>query len=166
MIQEARPWLVDFHIAAALDSFFLSSSPWIVSGSFGVLESGFCPWVAPGVFCVLGPEFSLWVVPGVFCVLRSSPFSLGCFRCFVIFNVRVWSVSCVVGQGSLVSAFFFLVRPTPSAQCWTRGGPFRLFVCRFFLRPGDRPHSVLGHGLGNRAAKLRHGTVGFSCSFF
>ena len=27
------------------------------------------------------------------------------------------------------------------------------------------PRSVLGHGLGNRAAKLRHGTVGFSRSF-
>ena len=43
-------------------------------------------------------------------------------------------------------------------------GLFRLFVCSFvpFRRP---PHSVLGHGLGNRASILRHGTVGFSCSF-
>ena len=26
-------------------------------------------------------------------------------------------------------------------------------------------HSVLGHGLGSQAAKLKHGTVAFSCSF-
>ena len=31
-----------------------------------------------------------------------------------------------------------------------------------FCRP---PRSLLGHGLGYRAAKLGHGTVGFSCSF-
>ena len=40
-------------------------------------------------------------------------------------------------------------------------------VCSlFFLRPADPLHSVLGQGLGNWAAKLRHRTVDFSCSFF
>ena len=34
-------------------------------------------------------------------------------------------------------------------------------VLAFFFRPADPPHSVLGHGLGNRAAKLRHGTAVF-----
>ena len=29
----------------------------------------------------------------------------------------------------------------------------------------DPPHSVPGHGLGNRAAQLRHRTVCFTCSF-
>ena len=44
--------------------------------------------------------------------------------------------------------------------------PFCLFVRFLFLRPADLLHSVLGQGLGNRAGKLRQGTVGFSCSFF
>ena len=137
MIQEARPWLVDLHVAAALDSFpvfcdlplglFLVVSvswylrfllglllvfsvffPWVVPGVFCVLGSEFSPWFAPGVLCVLGSEFSPWVVPGGFCVLRSSSSSLGCFRCFGIVHVRVWSVSCMIGLGSLVPAFFFL----------------------------------------------------------
>ena len=71
----ARPWLVDFHAAAALDSFLF----------FWVLRSGF--------------------------------FSLGGF---LHFKVRVWGVSYLIG---------------------------------------------MGHGMGNRGAKLRHRTVGFSCSF-
>ena len=70
---EARPWLVDLHAAAALDSFpffwgFLLGLFLIVSASWGV---GFSDWVVPGVFCVSRSEFSPWVVPGVFCVLRS-----------------------------------------------------------------------------------------------
>ena len=43
---------------------------------------------------------------------------------------------------------------------WALGGFFGGGV-----RSADPPHSVPGHGLGYRAAKLRHGTVGFSCSF-
>ena len=130
---------------------FLGSSPWIISGSFGVLGTDFSPWVAPGVLCVL----------------RSSYFSLGCLRCFGIFNIRVWSVSCVIGLGSWVRAFFcffWSYRPPRPVL----GPGWSLFARLFaFLIPSRRPlHSVLGHGLGNRAAKLRHGTVGFSCSYF
>ena len=122
------------------------------------------PWITSGSFCVLGFEFSPWVVPGAFRVLRSSSFSLGSLRCFGICNVRVWSVSRVIGLGSFVRAFFFLsYRP-----CALLGPGWSLFARLFaFPLPSRRPsHSVLGHGLGNRAAKQRHGTVGSSCSFF
>ena len=44
------------------------------------------------------------------------------------------------GAGKFCSCILFFVLPTP-------------------------PHSALGHGLGIRAANVRHGTVGFSCSF-
>ena len=97
--------------------------------------------------------------------MRSSFFSLGCFRCFGTFNVRVWSVSCVIGLGSLVPAFFFLSYRSPRSVL---GPGWSLLLVRLlFLLPSCRPpHSVLVHGLGNRATKLRHGTVGFSCSSF
>ena len=70
MIQEARPWLVDFYAAAALDSFLF----------FGVLLLGF--FLVVSASRDLG--FSPWVVPGVFCVFRPSSFSLDCVRCFAI----------------------------------------------------------------------------------
>ena len=70
-------------------------------------------------------------------VLRSGVSSLGCFWCFLRFKVRVWGVSCLIGLGFGGSCVF--------ASCPPLG-------------------SVLGHGLGNRAAQLGHGTVGFSCS--
>ena len=92
---------------------FLGSPPWTTSGSSGVL----------------GFEFSPWVVPGAFCVLRSSSFSLGCLRCFGIFNVRVWSVSCVIGQGSLVRAFFFSCPTDPSLGAGPGVVPFCSSVC-------------------------------------
>ena len=64
-----------------------------------------------------------------------------------------------------VRLFFFLVLPTPPLSAGPGVVPFARLLA--FLLPSRRlPHSVLGHGLGNRAAKLRHGTVGFSCSFF
>ena len=63
--------------------------------------------------------------------------------------------------GQFGSCVFFSSYRPPPARCWARGGPFCLFFCFFF--PADQPHSVLGHGLGNRAAKLRCG--GFSCLF-
>ena len=83
---------------------------------------------------------------------------------FQNFNVRVWSVSCVIGLGCLVRAFYIFLSYRPLAQCWARGCPFCSSVC--FLPSRRPPHSVRGHGLGNRVAKQRHGTVGFSCSFF
>ena len=66
MIQEARPWLVDFHVAAALDSFpvfwvlplgifLVVSASWDLSFPLGFLvfsASGdlhLSPWVASGV---------------------------------------------------------------------------------------------------------------------
>ena len=94
----------------------------------------------------------------------SSAFLLKWFWCFPNLKVRVWGVPCLTGLGSLVPALlFFCVPPTPLAQCWARGGPFLNLL---FFRPSDRLHSMLGQGLRNRAAKLRYGTVVFSCSFF
>ena len=50
-IQEARPWLVDFHAAAAFNSFpvfwvLLLGLFLLVSGSW---DLSFSPWVVPGV---------------------------------------------------------------------------------------------------------------------
>ena len=61
--------------------------------------------------------------------------------------------------------FSTFVSPPPRSVL---GPGWSLFARLFaFLLPSRRsPHSVLGHGLGNRAAKLRHGTVEFSSSFF
>ena len=55
MIQEARPWLVDFHVAAALDSFpvfwvlplrlfLLVSASWDLSFLLGLLLVFSAPW--------------------------------------------------------------------------------------------------------------------------
>ena len=65
--------------------------------------------------------------------------------------------------GSCVLFFFLSYRPPRSVP----GPGWSLFARLFAFLPSRRPpHSVWGHGLGNRAAKQRHGTVGFSCSFF
>ena len=71
----------------------------------------------------------------------------------------------MIGLGRLVRAFYvFLVQPTPRSVL---GPGWSLFARLFAFLPSCRPpHSVRGHGLDNRAAKQRHGTVGFSCSFF
>ena len=69
----------------------------------------------------------------------------------------------MIGLDSLVRAIYiFLVLPTP------RAGPGVVPFARLFaFLPSRRPpDSVRGHGLGNRAAKQRHGTVGFSCYVF
>ena len=64
-----------------------------------------------------------------------------------------------------VQRLVWVIRPL---YCGTRHvfEVFRLGLGRFlrFFRPIDPPRSVPGHGLGNRAAKLWHRTVGFSCS--
>ena len=64
---------------------------------------------------------------------------MSCLRCFLSFKVRVWGISCLIGLGWGDSCVF---------------------------SPGRPPCSVLGHGLGNRAAKMGHGTVVFSVRFF
>ena len=71
----------------------------------------------------------------------------------------------MIGLGSLVRAFsFLLVLPIPRSVL---GQGWSLFARPFAFLPSCRPpHSVRGHGLGNRAAKQRHGTIVFSCSFF
>ena len=78
---------------------------------------------------------------GWFLVLPASEifiFLLGFLLVVRNFNVRIWSVSCVIGLGSLVRSFIFLLSYRPLAQCWARGGPF-LLVCLLFFRPADPP---------------------------
>ena len=65
-------------------------------------------------------------------------FLLGFLKVFRNFNVRVWSVSCVIGLGSLVRAFIFFLSYRPLAQSRARGDPF-LLVCLLFFRPADAP---------------------------
>ena len=116
------------------------------------LRLGICVFSLGGSWCFLRLEISIFLV--------------GFLKAFRNFNVRVWSVICVIGLGSLVRAFLFflLVLPTPSSAL---GPGWSLFAQLFaFLPSRQPPHPVPGHGLGNRAAKQRHGTIGFSCSFF
>ena len=129
---------------------FLGSPSWIVSGSA----------------CLLGSECSPWVALGAFCVLRSSSFSLGSLRLFGIFLCQ--GLECLLCDwgGQLGSCVFFLVLQAPSRSVLGPGWPLFARVFPFLLPSRRPPYSVRGHGLGNRAAKLRHGTVGFSCSFF
>ena len=66
MIQEPRPWLVDFHAVVAFDSFpvfwvLLLGLFLVVSASW---DLSFSSWVVPGVCCVLRSSSS-WVVSGV-----------------------------------------------------------------------------------------------------
>ena len=109
MIQEARPTLVDFHVAAALDSFpVFCVTPWVLlvpsayrelSLRFGLLRTFYASWDLRFLF--LG-------VSWCFLRLEIFIFLLGFLKVFRNFNVRVWSVSCVIGLGSLVRAFFIL----------------------------------------------------------
>ena len=66
MIQEARPWLADFHTSAAFGSFPV----------FGDLS--FSPWVVPGSLRVLGSEVFFLGCPWCLCVLKCSSFSWNC----------------------------------------------------------------------------------------
>ena len=69
-----------------------------------------------------------------------------------------------MGWAAWFVRFYFRVLPTPRSVL---GPEWSLFARLFAFLPSCRPpHSVRGNGLGNRAAKQRHGTVGFSCSFF
>ena len=114
---------------------------------------------------VLVSAFSLWVVPGAFCVLRSSSFSLGFFRCFGIFMSGFGGSLARLGWAAWFVRFIYL--SCPADPSLSAGAGVILFARLSDFLPSRRPpHSVRGHGLGNRAAKLRHGTVGSSCSFF
>ena len=103
MIQEARPWLVNFPAAAAFNRFPV----------FWVILVG----LFSGSFCVLGSEFPSLGCSWRFLRLEIFIFLLGLFQVFRNFKIRVWGVYCVVGLGSLVPSIFFLVLPTPPAQC-------------------------------------------------
>ena len=94
-----------------------------------------------GSFCVLGFEFPLGCS---WCFLRLEIFifSLGCLRCFGIFNVRVWNVSFLIGLGTLVRAFFSSLFSCPADPPRSVLGPGRFFFARvlaFFVRPADPP---------------------------
>ena len=114
MIQEARPTLVDFHVAAALDSFpVFCVPPWVLlvpsayrelSLRFGLLRTFYASWDLRFLF--LG-------VSWCFLRLELFIFLLGFLKVFRIFTVRIWSVFCMIGLGSLVRAFYIcLVLPT------------------------------------------------------
>ena len=120
--------------------------------SWPFLRLGICVFSFGGSWCFLRLEIFI--------------FLLGFLKVLRIFDVRVWSVSCVIGLGSLVRVFLFLLVLQNSPLSAGPGVvPFaRLFV--FLLPPRRPPHSVRGHGLGNRAAKQRHGTEGLTCSSF
>ena len=118
----------------------------------------FRPFLRLGI-CV----FSLGVS---WCFLRLELIFLpGFLKVFRKLTVRVWSVFCVIGLGSLVRAFFCFSCPTdPSLSAGPGVVPFCSSV-RFSSVPPTPPLST-GPWSGYRAAKQRHGTVGFSCSFF
>ena len=65
-------------------------------------------------------------------------FLLGFLKVFRIFTVRIWSVFCVIGLGSLVRAcYIFLVLLTPRSVLgpgWSLS-----LVCLLFFRPADPP---------------------------
>ena len=70
MIQEARPWLVNVHVAAALDSFpvfwvFLLGLFLVVSASW---DLGFTPWV----FLVISASCEQRLSPQVVLVFSES----------------------------------------------------------------------------------------------
>ena len=65
-------------------------------------------------------------------------FSLGCFWYFMNVKVRVWGVSCLIGLGSLVPAFSFLV-PTPPLSAGLGVVPFVCLFASFVSRPGAPP---------------------------
>ena len=88
---EARPWLVDFHAAAALDSVPVF---WVFLLGLFLVFSAF-----------RGLGFYPWAFSGVFCILRSG---LGCF------------LPGRAGLGVLPAfhSSFFFVLPTPPTQSW------------------------------------------------
>ena len=123
MIQEARPWLVDFHAAAAFDCFPVF---WVLLLALFL-----------GVSASWDLSLSPWVVLA-FLRLELFIFLLGLFQVFRNFNVRVWGLFCVIGLGSLVPAFFFSC-PTDPPRSVLGPGWSLLFVCLPFFSPSCRP---------------------------
>ena len=139
MIQEARPGLVHFHVAAALDSFpvfwvhplgllVVASAYWDSSLLLGCsrpfLRLGICVFSLGGSWCFLRLEIFI--------------FLLGFLKVFRNFNVRVWRVSCVIGLDSLVRAFFFLFFSCPTDPSLSTGPgvvPFCSSVCSSSVPP-------------------------------
>ena len=77
---------------------------------------------------------------GSWCFLRLQMFIflLVFLAMFRNFNVRAWSIACVIGLGSLVRAFhIFLVLPTPRSVLGP--GWSLLLVCLLFFRLADPP---------------------------
>ena len=70
MIQEARPWLVDFHIAAALDSFPVF---WVVPiGLYLVVSASWDLAFLLGLLLVFSASWDLSSVLGLSLVLSAS----------------------------------------------------------------------------------------------
>ena len=93
-------------------------------------------------------------------------FLLGFLKVFRILTVRIWSVFCVIGLGSLIRAFYmFLVLPTPRSVLGP--GWSLLLVCVLFFRPADPPtqYGAMVWVIGplNRGTGLQVFRVRFFC---
>ena len=100
---------------------FLGSPPWIFLVPF--LRLGICVFSLGGSWCFLRLEIFI--------------FLFGFLKLFRNFNVRVCSVSCVIGMGSLVRAFFSCPID-PSLSAGSGVVPF-FSACLIFFRPSDPP---------------------------
>ena len=70
MIQEARPWLVDFHVAAALDSFPVF---WVLPLGFFLVVSASCDLTfLLGLLLVFSASWDLSFLLGSFLVFSAS----------------------------------------------------------------------------------------------
>ena len=112
MIQEARPWLVDFHVAAALDSFPVF---WVLLlGLFLVVSaSGDLSFALGFSWCFLRLEIFIFLL-GL----------LKMFRKFLCQGLERPMCDWAGQLGSCVFFLFFSCPTDPSARCWARGGPF------------------------------------------
>ena len=70
MIQEARPWLVDFHVAAALDSFAVF---WVLAlGLLLVVSASWDLSFLLGLLLVFAASWGLSFLHGLFLVFSAS----------------------------------------------------------------------------------------------
>ena len=117
--------------------------------------SGFSPWVVSGSFCVLGSEFISLGCSWCFLRLEIFIFLLGLFQVFRNFNVRVWGVSCVIGLGSLVPAFFFLSYCPPPLSAGPGVVPFCSSVCFSSVPPTPPLNAGPWSGSSGRQTEAR-----------